>query len=303
MSLREKANEVKAAGERARGNWTPQGKPLELYKRWVTDRRARGKDAPTRENFCHYWRVVAIWYPLSVVRNKVVDIALHDATAPTLFIIAAIAVVVGIITGSILSREFLYMVLTVLAVLYFAIGAVVGAEASQHHAKGKKFERADKWFLAIFAPVALPVFALGWALLKVSVNTRANVALGIAGLVVLALVAWGLIGLWTAIGFWTLAILGTIALLVAALVVCVPWVTNLIAHRREVAYEKSLNRPITRVHTVPSKRKKPSVVSRFFTALGDFIILLAQVVRVNKWKICPIVEVNVDEPVDEEVFA
>jgi MFS family permease len=37
---------------------------------------------------------------------------------------------------------------------------------------------------------------------------------------------------------------------------------------------------------------KPSRTSRFFSGLGDFLVLLVQVVRVKKWKICPIVEID-----------
>jgi cation transport ATPase len=37
--------------------------------------------------------------------------------------------------------------------------------------------------------------------------------------------------------------------------------------------------------------KKPGRVSRFFRHLGDFFLLVGNVIRVKKWKICPLVEV------------
>jgi hypothetical protein len=52
----------------------------------------------------------------------------------------------------------------------------------------------------------------------------------------------------------------------------------------EITYDEYIGRHI------PNKFE--IAVAKFFRGLGDFVILIGQVIRVNKWKICPTVEVK-----------
>ena len=48
---------------------------------------------------------------------------------------------------------------------------------------------------------------------------------------------------------------------------------------------------ITPDEYVYGPKKEPGRLKKFFAGLGDFFVLAANVVRVKKWKICPLVEV------------
>ena len=60
--LRQQAEQVISEGAMQRRNWNPDLDTFhyKIYKYW----RTRSKRYIPRENFCHYWRVVAIWGPL-----------------------------------------------------------------------------------------------------------------------------------------------------------------------------------------------------------------------------------------------
>ncbi len=60
--LRRQADQVMSEGAMKRRNWNPDADTFhyKIYKYW----RANSKRHVERENFCHYWRVVAIWGPL-----------------------------------------------------------------------------------------------------------------------------------------------------------------------------------------------------------------------------------------------
>jgi hypothetical protein len=301
MSLRDKADEIKAAGERARGNWKPQGAPLRAYQNWVFDRQSRGKPVPERENFCHYWRVVAIWYPLCRIRNKIEDIVESDLFFPIFVGLVTLGIVIGLVTGSILSRTFLNGLIFCLVAFYLLIGAVIGAAIPSECGT---FKEDWPWLLG-FAPSALPSFGITKGLQSLSRRTRERIGLGLAGTLVAGFVGMLLVEAFFAIGFWLFAIIGLIALIVALGFVLVPKLVDWISYKREkaaAAYEDWLdaNPPAFRT----SEPREPGRISRFFTAVADFFILAAQVVRVNKWKICPIVEIENtgDNLVDNPAF-
>lgn len=65
--LRSKAVDVKISGAAERRNWNPDPKSVhyKIYSWWL---RSSGRYIEN-ENFCHYWRVVAIWAPLRWIRK------------------------------------------------------------------------------------------------------------------------------------------------------------------------------------------------------------------------------------------
>jgi hypothetical protein len=66
MSITDKKEEILAKGEAQRGQFDPEpgSAPVRMYQYWVDNSWVHGQSAPTRENFCHYWRIVLIWGPL-----------------------------------------------------------------------------------------------------------------------------------------------------------------------------------------------------------------------------------------------
>jgi len=299
MSFRDKADEVKAAGERARSNWTPQGKPLEWYKAWVADRRARHKSVPERENFCHYWRVVAIWYPLSVLRNKADDISQSRAFWPVVLSVLGLAVLAGLVTGSILNTAFFYGLLITIGIFYVFVGFIVGL------AIGSEGDFDDDWPVLAAFVTSWPLYGLARWTNSLSKSTKDKVAVGIVVVLFLFIAIMLLSILFSAAGWlWGSVVLGVILAVAAGIYFFGGSFISWIAYRREQrenarydAWEESYSAP-----REPAAPKEPGVVSRFFHAVGDFLILLAQVVRVNKWKICPLVEVdNAVEDKEEEL--
>jgi uncharacterized membrane protein len=62
--------------------------------------------------------------------------------------------------------------------------------------------------------------------------------------------------------------------------------------RREALRQAWYNLEITDDEYFGRRTKKaPGVVKRFLSGVVDFLVLLAQIIRVKKWKICPLVEI------------
>ena len=66
MSISDKNEAILAKGEAQRGQFDPEpgSAPVRMYQYWAEHAWVHGAILPTRENFCHYWRVVLIWGPL-----------------------------------------------------------------------------------------------------------------------------------------------------------------------------------------------------------------------------------------------
>lgn len=274
--FRNKAAEIKAAGEAQRGNFEPTGAPKRLYDYWLAESDSKKAEAirkgTRKENFCHFWRVVAIWAPLQFLKNKAVGAVEHKAFMP-MFI--ALVVLIAIVTPVILGGwEAVFLLLAAIAAVFALLGAGAGLAALS-----EKYPRqatvVGKW-TGIALAAALFVAALVWF---ISLSGWAGVTLLTIGAVIGGLVYMN-----------------------------VERISDYIHYRRakrekaedarraerDKAREAFLNG--TGPNPYEIKVRKPSALERkvraFFKGIGDFIIMIAQIVRVNKWKICPIVEVD-----------
>jgi hypothetical protein len=66
--------------------------------------------------------------------------------------------------------------------------------------------------------------------------------------------------------------------------------------KREDEYYERLNagEPVDRNKTLHPVKTR---LGRFFATIGDIIIFVAQVVRVKKWKVCPLVQMDLDDDI------
>lgn len=247
MNLRSKARAIENQGKAARTDYTPQGKPLDVYKWWVDN----GGDPRRPENFCHFWRVVVIWAPIEYILFKFIE-ATNTKTKIGLgtSLYATLAVILGVI--------FVWKITIDMIGIPIVAGIVV---ALFYGLTQIPFIDRHGEDIIIIIVGALAVFVIG--------------AIFVSGLLSF--------GWWFLLGFvGILAGVGIFALISIA----ASWGVGLaVEHHREVKKNRVVDSPAI-------EPKGPGIAKRFFSGVGDFLVLLAQIVRVKKWKICPIVKIE-----------
>lgn len=317
MSLREKAKEVHEAGKAERGNFEPTGAPMRAYQFWLKNTKSKKgravRNGTQRENFCHFWRVVAIWAPLMGI--KVLARNLADNTA---FQVTATVFLVGVILAAIvfgvLTTEVVPLVLAAIAAIIYIIAGLVSGGVLAINPE----EQTDRelFWLRVIALVTLPVSLLMFLGSKIAVTVPESVWKGIgiclftlaAALVVIA----GLVKAFFAIGFWLFVIIGSAVAVLVAGFFLVSFLGEMLQGLRKRARIKADLREQEALERdevaddKPVKFRKPSRLELFFarvgnglagvgTTIGDFVIFAAQVIRVNKWKICPLVTITIEQ--------
>ena len=271
-NFRSKAREIKAAGEAERGNFEPTGAPLRLYNYWLSETRSeRGRkirDGYRKENFCHFWRVVAIWAPLMFLRRKGEDFV-TSKVGVALLILTALVSVATVVTTVGDWTDFLIGVGGAVAFVAVLMGIIIGSH----------------WLIENH-----PKVATGGAI--------AFLAIAVLAFFTALIIDFGAVPVLA----WTAGIAGGIAALVFILVKVGEWISGLRAIAREkarAAEDEAWTRFYDGEGPDPSARPEPKpdpawlvAVSNFFRGIGDFLILVGQIVRVKKWKICPMVEVD-----------
>lgn len=300
-NLRSKASEIRARGEAERGNFEPSGVPLRMYNYWLYNSESRSAGSlrnGKRENFCHYWRVVAIWAPLLYLMDNIV---FRTSTAIVLGVLALVALVVAAFTYSsvlsFLGILALGMVVAVSGVLGLLSGISLGAFDSDEDRRYYDvfLKKTALWALLIGFPLGLPVLVLvkagRWFL-----NSDNSPEI-LMGLFILAALA-GATALVVSEGWlMLLAVVGILGGAVISLLVFVLGLSRLadyVSGRRIIRRERfrALEEEQIRKGGKSLESKEPGRVSKFFSGLGDFLIFTFQIARVNKWKICPLVDVD-----------
>lgn len=301
-SLRERAAEVRAAGVAERGNFTPPEGPKRVYDYWLNNTNSRkGRDiyyGNRHENFCHFWRVVAIWAPLLWVRNAM------TSAAPVLVPVLALLAALGFIFLLVASHDFLMVTGTILGtfavILLGSTGIVSGVSAgvpADSRVRNALFtdRRAIVAFFVLGLPVALPAY-LVTRLVRLYKDhlTPYNRQISLTLLVAIPVTIFTLVGVFGGV----IALLQVLGVLVASVAAAAAAIllgvvaTDLIVGRREVAaqrhaaereeyYEEHGEYPPKSV-----KRRGP------LSFVADFFVFFVQVLRVSKWKICPLVEID-----------
>jgi hypothetical protein len=300
-SLRDKARDIKAAGVAERGNFQPTGAPLRAYNYWLEHSKSEKAVAIRRgfrkENFCHFWRVVAIWAPLRWLENKANSV-FESKFFITFLIVAALVV-------------FVWAVLTFSSFVGFAAVVIAGITAFVSGLLGGiglaigPDKRADNEFpstqwVFLMALVGFPVAIVSFIITKIGTNKSVRRYVDknqgkVIGIIFAAIIITFLTMIWiTESLVMMLSVLGGVVgmlALLTGLVFLMVYISEFISGRRALAKERAEMRVRDNDFTIG---KSGVVEDRpgFFTGLADFFILLGQIVRVKKWKICPLVEVK-----------
>jgi len=270
-NLRDKAREIKAAGEAERGNFEPSGTPLRVYNYWLNNSKshtANSLKAGVRgENFCHFWRVVVIWAGLLAV-GRSFERFLESKIGMVLSVLAGLLAVYALLnTAGILGAVLIALASTA------AIAALVTGAYFLH----KRFWN-NAWNDTL-ATVLLVAFGVIVAGLVISMLVLAVIDFG---LIVLPLIVAGVAAFLGVI--WGLASLSE-------------FISGRRALRRKAqraAWEEARSKFLAGEGPDPYEVEpsEPGRIKKFFSTLADFLILITQIVRVKKWKICPMVDIQ-----------
>jgi MFS family permease len=304
--FRKKAEDVYAQGALERGEFQPTGAPLKVYQYW----HSRTKNAPANENFCHFWRVVAFWAPLMKIRSGLSRMA----EKPLTWLFVFLAYAAGMIALGVFVSWFIPTI--VLFTPMLAVGLALGEEASKRNKSLGDIEGGMKIPFWVTAPASLPSYYGNRYAKNVSdreAEVWAWIGLGTFALLLLTLIG----GLITAgamdIGWAVLYYVFGIPLGLAALVLGLGFIGSGIesvlskrrakrkakkdAHNAKVReqYDAYLRgdsefNPFAIKKHVPGPREQKII--DFFKGAGEFLSLAWNIVRVNKWKICPIVKIE-----------
>lgn len=263
-NFRERAREIKAAGEAERGNFEPTGAPKRLYNYWLNESDSKRANAirrgSRRENFCHFWRVVAIWAPLMGIRRNVIETKAFAVVSALVALLALYKVLT--VTGSLV----LVLVVTGIVLAVAAVGVGIGFLID-------RFWNKD------------------WN------DTAGKIALGTWVLIVAGWFTFLLISAVIDFGWIVFAYIGAILAGIALLVFVLATVSEFISGKRALAKKAEEERLAKMTweeideYLRPTPRE-PGKIAKFFSGLGDFLILASQIVRVKKWKICPMVDIQ-----------
>lgn len=304
-NLREKAREVKSAGEAKRGEFQPTGVPLAVYDFWLSNSNSKKacaiKYGERKENFCHFWRIVAFWGPLRWLGRKAEQAFPFIAAA--LFITGLISFAIALFVV----KDFWLVTLAGLGltagIAVLLLGFLSGISLALTPYLRRAYDLPKSKFMWTFFTLGLPASVPGYVITKTCQGIgwafrnypRQSWAVG-AGLVTTSFflsigLTTGLSGMFVALG----VVLGLFAL-VAATIITGVWISTYIEGKRELDRQKfdefkvAYREEYGRDYVPPAS--KPSRIKAILRGIGDFIILIGQVVRVNKWKICPTVEIK-----------
>jgi len=302
-NFRRQTQEVREKGELERGTFVPtiEGTPYKMYKWWLE----RTRNPPTRENFCHYWRVIFIWSPLMRLASVLGRVFGNKVILSTVItVLAVLLVVLGY------TFNFLSYVAVGAASVYIVLGLVMGVYRYQYEAGELMY--SDEWLtrdhptayralVIVFAPLVFFVWAIG-AVFKSSKTLKyvgnallgliLLACLGILTVIIVASIAhYGLVPFLVVVGTILLVIAVITAFSIGSVFVMEKYIEPAIKRRRRARRdaEDALRMKISYGKATAASSNK-SVIGSILRTIGDFVILIVEVVRVNKWKICPIVE-------------
>jgi len=303
--LRERARAIKAAGEEARGEFTPTGAPLKVYSYWAK----RSRHAPDRENFCHFWRVVMFWAPLMALRNGVVNVATHPVS-----VILGILVTLAMIAYVLLTVDSAIMavlggLLIILGFVLAGLGLISGVSLAldNDYTRGEYDLPPFKFALPLTilgAPLGLPAFLIARAVRFYGDHlTKWDKQIGLGALAMMFIAFFTFIGFAAGIGTLVVAlaiVLGFVGIVIGG-AIGLDALSTRVAGKRKVREQEA--REALFVYMAEHDGELPPEPEQrlsnfeykmlaFFKGVGDFAILFGQVIRVNKWKICPTVDIS-----------
>lgn len=265
---RDKAREVKEAAEEERSNFQPRegSVPLKMYRYWEGSTGA----IVERENFCHYWRVVFIWAPLTWVWDHMTGVYLS-------VIAAGVVAVVSLATGS-------WVPAAIAAGFAWVFGGLrTGAMLYTDQVK------ATGWRRKLLLTAGFP----WWCVTKIKIPDKV-VGWLVGAVLGAATVLWIVAGT-VQVGWWFPVVLAGAVVAIGVLISGVVWLINVMEARRNEAFmERKRRAEETGDWSLLYERRRakaPGRLARAWSGFIDVLLLGAQVVRVKKWKICPTVTI------------
>jgi hypothetical protein len=289
VSIAEKTRETIERGKENRGDFTPKSGslPVKMYNYWLTNspskKAALIASGSRRENFCHYWRVVAIWAPLRALFNLFERVVTNPITWIALGLVAVALVVYGATTIEGFFTGILWGVGYV-AGIAVALGLIMGLLYLASEIIPKKFPRFSAKVDSVF---------------------RSRKTWGAVALAILAFVVWLTSHGTGGTGYIVWACIAAVLALVGFLVVKLIDYDNGKKAQRQAEWDaldyETRSQILDWQIAVMREQRKPSKfelkIRGFFRGIGEAVMFFVQVVRVNKWKICPLVEIPQEEKV------
>jgi hypothetical protein len=299
--LRDKAREIKAAGEAERGNFEPTGAPKRIYNYWLSETNSRKgmriRLGDQKENFCHFWRVVVIWAPFMFFRRTVGRILSNPVVLGGLVAALLAFVIWAGITWAALGAGLLIALGGVIGLGLVLFSIFSGVSMAQ-----KDDDEREEWDLpparvAKWGAIIFPTFLIAYGFTK-AIKSDYDVYF-IAGIMVLFFggfltsiaVEEGILAALAVIGF-ILAIAAGLLLVLLACFFLSDFVTGLRATRKMKAREAREEYFVEHGTYPELVVRKPNKFKKFLSSVGDMVVFVAQVLRVKKWKICPTVDIN-----------
>lgn len=155
--LRESAHQIARRANEARGEYKAQGWHYRLYRWWL----AQTKRPETKDNFCHYWRVIAIWAPLLWLKQSLRRFFSRKSTWIVVTpVIVALLVWLGVtyddVAGALIALcSVLYVLLSVF------VGIFAGGLAVDWRAGMDEDDDAVPWWVWLLLVVCAPASILG----------------------------------------------------------------------------------------------------------------------------------------------
>lgn len=232
-----------------------------------------------------------------------------EKVAPYVAALIALAALITLIVAMIVSKDVLATVgivaagAVVFGLLVWGLFSGFALAVSEERARDLELpdRKAAKIGFILGFPTAILTFAISKGVQfygKHLTDYNKQIALGAVALGVVLF--YGGIGFANGLGWMLVWILGTAAVIGAGFlaILGISFIADYVSGKRKVAekqaeiaavefYEEHGYFP----HEAP---REPGRLEMFFRGIGDFIVFIGQIVRVNKWKICPLVEVKTD---------
>jgi len=241
-----------------------------MYNYWLTN--SWGSKAENirkgyrKENFCHFWRVVAFWAPMVWLRDNVV--------LTRWFAVLTALVAVGLLVLAFIASDGFRNFMVILGAVTLILAAVAGIGYLVYRFWPRKWNRPIGRFFETVGPWVLAAWLL-------------------------FLVGAFLYALWTDFGWWTIGIVAAFVVGVVLVTIAFVFVADFVngkralyKRRQEERKRRYLDGEITLDEYIGRTTRKPGRISKFFSGVGDFMVFIVQVVRTKKWKICPTVEIQ-----------
>ncbi len=305
--FKDKNEQILEKGRRDRALRTPD--PNSLPARWYN---AYVKENPSArnvpENFCHYYRIVLFWFPLSVVLDKI----FFTVVGRLLALSAYAALAAWLLTGGGTDDTTPVVIgACMIGLPYFGLGVLANVDhydrINPEYDNGYLFSDEKRKLVRI---VVFPVTLISMAIFKLSTEKKDASLKFMRGVGYVAVAALSAVILWmlglliyevfTQYSWWTVVknilVYGGVSILFLGslflFLIGMGFLKERIEAKLDAAKRK---RPMITINDPDFGElevRAPSKLKKFLMGAGDLGLVIINVIRTRKWKICPIMDVQ-----------